>query len=195
MRSRIGLPQVGFGVALLVGLTASAFSWPAYERPSLQLQAWMTGQFVLDEPPGTIERRLGQAFRHAGSNLSSVARSQLSQVLHYCRAYDLALTENEVRIRCDENPPLKGSLPGLLPPTALAQMAPVHVEVSEDTVEVVPERGGGRRTTYRFDDAGRLEVRVEVSSDQLARSLDWTVRYRRVTPLSTPPTAVSVAER
>lgn len=192
MTRRVALvAQIG-AVALGGGLLLGAIGASDSAVPSAELRSRMNGQFVLAESPSTVDQRLVRALeRTLGSTgrLPASAQSRLSQAIRYCRGYDLMLTDSAVQIHCDGRPELEE-------PLVLAGPATVsRVELSDDSLEIASMSGDGRRTVFRFDPQGRLEVDVELDSEQLGQALAWSVRYRRLAPLEPAPEPVSVAER
>lgn len=177
------------GVALAGCLGAAVLAWSFHEEPSPDLQTWMTGSFVVDERPDDIDRRLGAAIERVvaplGQRFRPIARGRLSQLVDYCRGYQMSLSVREVRVRCDDAPPIAHRL--------RTPDATDRVEIEPDAV-VLALGDGERTTTYRFDSEGDLEVRVQLSSEQLERPLDWRIRYRRVGAPPAPPVSAASLE-
>ena len=83
---------------------------------------------------------------------------------------------------CDDRPRLDRRLDNSEGPATGLAAEPLDVKVSTgaDTVRIVFTAADGKRTTtYRFGEAGALEVSVKVESASLERPVEWKVRYRR----------------
>jgi len=172
----------------LVGCLALVGLWPvaAAAEPSAELQRRMTGRFRVAESESVLQPRLAAAIDHAVEPMNFVARpiarSRLRSVVYYCEQYEMALGPETVRVACDERPRIERRLDNSEGPVAGLQPDPVDVkvQVATDTVELrFAGPDGTRITTYRFDDAGALEVSVKVVSASLERPVTWQVRYRR----------------
>ena len=173
----------------LAGFIALAMVWPliASAQPSAELQAKMTGRFRVAESDSELKERLAAAVEHAIEPMSfiarPIARSRLQRAVYYCKAYEMALDAQTVRVACDDRPRIdrrldnsEGKVAGLQP-----EPVDVKVQVGADTVELaIAGSDGTRITTYRFGDGGTLEVDVKVVSPSLERPITWKVRYRRV---------------
>lgn len=155
--------------------------------PSAELQARMTGHFVLDEPRDAVDARLAAVVEQAVAPMSflirPIARSRLERVVVACKEYRLALSASEVGVICDARAPIQrkldnsgGKLTGLdgeEPLDVVVAVAPDSVALSFKSAE------GQRTTTYRFDASGGLEIAVQVTSSQIEKPMEWKVRYRR----------------
>jgi hypothetical protein len=173
----------------LLGALALALAWPvaAGTAPTAELQARMTGHFRVAESDDVLQQRLAAAIEHAIEPMSfiarPIARSRLGRVVYYCKAYEMALDAETVRVACDDRLPRiarkldnsEGKVSGLQ-----AEPVDVKVQVGGDTVELVIAGADGTRITqYRFGDGGALEVSVKVVSPSLERPVTWKVGYRR----------------
>jgi len=171
---------------LVLALLSLAFALPAAAEPSAELQRTMTGHFRVAESESVLQPRLAAAIDHAVEPMNFVARpiarSRLRSVVYYCKQYEMALAPETVRVACDDRPRIERRLDNSEGPVAGLQPDPVDVkvQVGTDTVELrIAGPDGTRITTYRFDDAGALEVSVKVVSASLERPVIWQVRYRR----------------
>jgi hypothetical protein len=166
-------------------LVYTLLAWSAAAAPGTALQARMTGSFRLAESETSVEQRLAAAIEQAVEPMNFVARpiarSRLQRPVYYCKRYELALGAETVRIACDDRPPLARRLDNTDGPYAPdGEPLDVRVQIAGETVEIVfVGADGTRTTTYRFDDAGALEVSVKVESKSLERPVAWKVRYRR----------------
>jgi len=172
----------------LAGLLALALAGPigARAEPSAELQAKMTGRFVVAEDDGALQQRLAAAIDHAVEPMNfiarPIARSRLQTPVYYCKRYELALDAKTVHVACDDRPRIDRRLDNSEGPMAGLQPEPVDVkvQVGSDTVELrIAGADGTRITTYRFGDGGALEVSVKVVSASLERPVTWKVLYRR----------------
>ena len=170
------------------GLLALALAWSATAapEPSAELQAKMTGTFRLAESEQAVKERLTAAIEHAIEPMNfiarPVARSRLQRPVYYCKRYELALDAETVHVACDDRPRVDRRLDNSEGPAIGLDAEPLDVQVSTgaDSVQIVfTSADGERTTTYRFGDAGALEVDVEVGSASLERPVAWKVRYRR----------------
>jgi DNA-binding LytR/AlgR family response regulator len=167
---------------------AFALAWSAVARsePSAELQAKMTGTFRLAESEDTVKERLAAAIERAIEPMSfivrPIARSRLHRPVYYCKQYRLALDAAAVHVTCDDRPRIdrrldnsEGRITGLDD-----EPLDVHVSTAADSVQMTFASSDGKRTTtYRFGDAGALEVNVKIESESLERPVAWKVHYRR----------------
>jgi hypothetical protein len=172
--------------AALLALTLVGSSSAAMAAPSAELQAKMTGTYRLAESEDAVKERLAAAIEHAIAPMNFVARpiarSRLQRPVYYCKRYALALDVETVHVACDDRPHVDRRLDNSEGPiTGLdAEPLDVHVSTSADSVQMVFTSTDGKRTTsYRFGDAGALEVNVTVESTSLERPVAWKVLYRR----------------
>jgi len=172
----------------LAGVLALFLAWPsaAGVEPSAELQARMTGHFRVAERDDVLQQRLSAAIDHAVEPMNfiarPIARSRLGSVVYYCKAYEMALDAETVRVACDDRPPIARRLDNSEGPVSGLQAGPVdvRVQVGSDTVELtIAGADGTRVTTYRFGDDRALEVSVKVVSPRLERPVTWKVVYRR----------------
>ncbi len=170
----------------LTAFLVFALVWPfaAAAEPSAELQAKMTGRFRLAESEAVVQQRLSDAIDHAVDPMNFVARpiarSRLRRPVYYCKAYQLALGPETVRIECDDRPPVERRLDNSEGPAVGLDAEPldVRVQVGGDAVELAFKSADGTRiTNYRFGDRGELEVSVRVESPSLERPVTWKVRY------------------
>jgi len=169
-------------------LAFACMAWPAAAGtpPTAELQAKMTGHFRVAESADVLEQRLAAAIDHAVEPMNfiarPIARSRLGSVVYYCRAYEMSLDSESVRVACDDRPRIARRLDNSEGPVTGLQAEPVDVKVAVggDTVELtIAGSDGTRITTYHFDAGGALEVDVKVISPRLERPVTWKVRYRR----------------
>ncbi len=175
-------------LGLVLSLVASAAP-PARAQeahPTVELQTRMTGRFVLAEPRATVEARLAAVVEQAVAPMSflirPIARSRLGRAVVFCAEYRLALGANDVSVTCDARPAIERRLDNSGGKLAIDGGEPVDVTVvvARDGVALTFTSAEGRRTTtYRFDDSGALEVAVQVTSEQIEKPLEWSIRYRR----------------
>src|SRR6185295_17706169 len=155
-------------------------------EPSAALQARMTGRFSVAESDDVLQQRLAAAIDHAVEPMNfiarPIARSRLRSVVYYCKAYEMALDAEAMRVACDDRPRIARKLDNSEGKVSGLQSEPVDVkvQVGGDTVELVIAGADGTRiTTYRFGERGALEVSVKVVSPSLERPVTWKVGYRR----------------
>ena len=174
-------------LGVVVWLSASAVPVRAAEAiASAELQARMTGHFVLAEPRAAVEARLASVVDQAVAPMSflirPIARSRIGRVVAFCAEYRLALSASDVRVICDARAPIErkldnsgGKLEGLDD-----EPLDVAVAVGRDSVALTFTSSEGQRTTtYRFDASGGMEIAVQVSSGQIEKPMEWKIRYRR----------------
>jgi hypothetical protein len=185
------LVNSGRGLVMLVLLGAAALaSAPdllrAQTHTPADLQAQMTGHFVLAEPRPMVEARLAEVVENAVAPMSflirPIARSRIGRAVVFCGEYQLALDATRVSVTCDALPPIRRKLDNSEGKLAVAGGDPVDVRVSvaPDSLTlrfIAPE--GERMTTYRFDGSGGMEISVRVGSSQMEKPLEWKIRYRR----------------
>ena len=172
----------------IAGVLALTWAWSTAvaAEPSAELQAKMTGTFRVAESEDALKEHLAAAIEHAIEPMNFVARpiarSRLQRPVYYCKRYDLALDATSVHVTCDDRPRVDRRLDNSEGPITGLDNAPldVHVTTGVDTVQMVFAGADGKRTTtYRFGDAGALEVNVKVESESLERPVAWKVRYQR----------------
>jgi hypothetical protein len=173
-------------LARLAGFIVFALASSAAAAPSAELQAKMTGRFELAESETAVAQRLAAAIETAIEPMSfiarPIARSRLARPVYYCKRYELALDAEAVHVACDDRPRVDRRLDNSEGPATGLDAEPLDVKVSTgaDTVQMVFTSSDGKRTTtYRFGDAGALEVSVKVESESLERPVAWKILYRR----------------
>jgi hypothetical protein len=184
---------VNFGrrLALPLSIGAGAFATAphlsrAQASAPADLQAQMTGRFVLAEPRSAVEARLAEVVEKAVAPMSflirPIARSRIGRAVVFCGEYQLALDATQMSVTCDALPPIRRKLDNSEGELAVGGGDPVDVRVSvaQDSLTlrfIAPE--GERMTTYRFDGSGGMEISVRVGSSQMEKPLEWKIRYRR----------------
>ncbi len=176
---------LGLALSLLIGIALPARAQEV--RPSAELQARMTGAFVLVEPRAAVEARLAAVVEQAVAPMSflirPIARSRLGRVVVFCAEYRLALDASDVSVTCDARPAIGRKLDnsgGKLAGLDGGEPVDVVVAVAQDSVALTFKSSEGQRTTaYRFDAAGGMEVAVQVTSAQIEKPMEWSIRYRR----------------
>ncbi|MDG1484091.1 MAG: hypothetical protein P8R54_31155 [Myxococcota bacterium] len=113
-----------------------------------------------------------------------IAEGRLQDAITTCSTYTFTTDDVQMRIQCDDKPPIKGALNGA--PTSYTNEKDVtySITVQKSTDQVVFNYAGESATqvtTYRFTDGG-LVVSKEIRSASLEVPMRWDTNYTRGTP-------------
>src|SRR5262245_19971867 len=127
-------PAAALGLLLWLSATTAH----AQQTASAELQAQMTGKFVLAEPRAEVEARLAEVVEQAAASMNflirPIARSRLSRAVVFCSEYRLALDASDVSIVCDSRPPIERKLDN-----SGGKLAGLDAEPVDVTVKVAPD--------------------------------------------------------
>jgi hypothetical protein len=113
-----------------------------------------------------------------------IAEGRLQAAITTCSAYTFTTDDVQMRIQCDNKPPINGALNGAPTPYTNDKGVTYSITVQKGTDQVVFNYAGesaSQVTTYRFTDGG-LVVSKEIRSDNLEVPMRWDTNYTQNNP-------------
>ncbi len=186
---------MSFGVALLAALLAARARAGA---PGIEeLRQRYAGEYRFSggaaeeaRVPAAVERAVDGMFFVA----RGIAYDRLLHVCEVCQSYTLAFSAGELEVRSpcqwpDRSPDDGREVDHRTKAGDASKLSQRFVDGA--LVQDFKGEGGSRHVVWRLLDAERLTVQVTITSGHLPRPVDYTLRYRRLSPASpsVPPLA------
>lgn len=129
------------------------------------------------------EQRINEQIEGAIKNMNVLirrkARSKLENVNSIIKVVRIATRGDEVTVVLDQltvTAPTDGTKRSIKTPNGESAQAFFHVE-SASLIQEIEQTNATRRNTFRFDEAGRLVMRVQETSSRLSAPVQYELSY------------------